>query len=585
MDPSSSLLLPHRERPTAPPREGVALLGVLLAIAIAGICFRIGVPPLIDPDEGRNAEVSREMAQGGDYVVPHLDGVPYLDKPVAFFAFAAASIRLLGPTSLAPRVPSLLFTLATIGLTLWFGARIFGIRTGLLAAVALGSCPIVVVFARTVIFDSGMLWWITLALVAFYMSWERPGDAWPLIGWAAVGFGALTKGPVALALTALVVLCFGILSGRPLRRFFDPRGPLVFAAVTLPWFLLVSLRLPEFPYYAFVVETFMRLCTDDMRRAGPVWYFLPVLFAGGFPWVLALLAGLRGDLSGAWRERRSSSAPVLFLLCWIVAPLVFFSFSQSKLPGYILPVFPAVALLAAHLLTRVPGVRRPAAVTCFLLSGGAAVGLTLVSRDPSLFPGLTGPHLLSSEAAAVVPSSALRLGAAFAAVALISIVAAWRGTLRPLALAMALLSPLVIVSGSAVASDIARDRSSLPLAQAIGTRIEAGDRLIGVGVVPHSLAYYLGRRIDLSSEDAGPVQSNYISTYANKYRTAGDTALHDADWWKRQLSSCPTRAVFIVAADNDECRDRMSRTLPLIIETRKYAAYGPCEPRLVAERR
>src|SRR5262249_38151711 len=162
-----------------------------------------------EPDEGRNAEVAREMVATGDYLVPHLDGLPYLDKPVLFFTLDALALKLLGPSELAARLPSLLSALATAALVAWVAARLFG------PAPAASAAPLAVAFSRTVIFDSLLTFFVTLGLIACFFAVEaraagRSAVAWSALAWAAMGLGVLTKGPVALAVVLLPAIPYAL---------------------------------------------------------------------------------------------------------------------------------------------------------------------------------------------------------------------------------------------------------------------------------------------------------------------------------------------------------------------------------------
>ncbi len=152
------------------------------AIAVA-LSYGVRSTPLIDPDEGRNAEVAREMASTNDFVVPHLNGIPYLDKPVAYFAATSLSIKLFGANELSVRLPSMLFAIATAILTIVLGVRIFEHRTASLAGLALMASPLVIAYARIVIFDSMMMFAVTGAMIAFYMAWETQRTGWLVAAW------------------------------------------------------------------------------------------------------------------------------------------------------------------------------------------------------------------------------------------------------------------------------------------------------------------------------------------------------------------------------------------------------------------
>ncbi|HEX9393263.1 MAG TPA: glycosyltransferase family 39 protein, partial [Gemmatimonadales bacterium] len=238
---------------------------------------------LLDPDEGRNAEVAREMALSHDYLVPHLDGLPYLDKPIVYFAAAAVAMTALGPTEVAARLPAYLSTLATLVLLVAFARRRWGRDAGWLAGLAFATMPLVLAYARETIFDATLTFFITAAILALVE--ERPA-----LAWAAMGLGAITKGPIALLLPVLAVLPWTIATGRPWRRLVSLPALGAFAVTALPWFVAVSLRHPDFPHYVFVRETLQRVTTHSFHRTAPFWYYLPIVLVGPFPWVVPALA-------------------------------------------------------------------------------------------------------------------------------------------------------------------------------------------------------------------------------------------------------------------------------------------------------
>src|SRR6266852_3191915 len=244
--------------PPSPSRQLISL-PLLLMLAAVALGWNLNGYRLFDPDEGRNAEVAREMAQSNDYVLPHFDGLPYLDKPIVYFAAAAASMEVLGPTETAARLPAYLFTLATLIVVVWFARRRWGPDTGWLAALALATTPLVLAYARTTIMDSALAFCTTLAILAFW-------DERPVLAWAAIGLGSITKGPIAILIHLATLIPYSLLIGRPLRRLFPLAGLGVFAVVALPWFLAVSHRVPEFPHYVFVRETFERVTTKRFHR-------------------------------------------------------------------------------------------------------------------------------------------------------------------------------------------------------------------------------------------------------------------------------------------------------------------------------
>src|SRR5438093_1324242 len=255
------------------------------------------------------------------------------------------------------------------------------------------------VYARTAIFDSTLTLCTTAAILWFFE--ERP-----VLAWAAMAAGALTKGPLAIALPLLVLVPHALATGLPLRRLFSWRAVGAFALIALPWFIAVSIRVPAFPYYLVVRETLQRVTTGTFHRTAPFWYFFPIVPVAAFPWIVPALARTR-TWRATWRARRAPSArePLLFA-SWIIVPLVFFTLNQSKLPQYVLPLMPAFVLAAVrNLVTPAaaegagPGRRSYPVVA--VLAGAALVALT---------HWLPAPIDLTPAEKAAIPPTALALG-------------------------------------------------------------------------------------------------------------------------------------------------------------------------------
>ena len=266
---------------------------------------------LLDPDEGRNAEVAREMALSNDYLVPHLDGLPYLDKPIVYFAAAAAVMELTGVTETAARLPAYIATLATIGLLAWFARRRWGDDAGWLAGVAYATTVLPLAYARTAIFDSSLTLCTTAAILGTL-------EQQPVAAWAAMAVGALTKGPIAVAIPLLVLVPHALATGASVRRLFPRRGLVAFAVIALPWFVAVSIAHADFPGYVFLRETLARVTTTSFHRTAPFWYYLPIVPVAAFPWIIPALARLR-HWRATWAARREPGAhePLLFA-CWVI---------------------------------------------------------------------------------------------------------------------------------------------------------------------------------------------------------------------------------------------------------------------------
>jgi len=544
-------------------------LPLLVLAAALALAFDLGGYPLFDPDEGRNAEVAREMAESNDYLLPHLNGLPYLDKPVVYFAAAAAMMEILGPTETAARFPAYLFTLATIALLVRFARRRWGSDTGWLAGLALATMPLVLVYARATIFDSALAFCTTAAILAF---WEER----PVLAWAAIGLGAITKGPVAILIPLVTVVPHALLTGRPVRRLFPLAGLGVFALVALPWFLAVSARIPEFPHYVFVRETFERVTTTRFHRAAPFWYYLPIVPVAAFPWIVPALARAK-HWRWAWLARKVNprAQEAVMLACWVLGPLFFFSLNQSKLPQYVLPLMPAFALAAARLLTRPTdalngGIGTGRRVYAII---AAVLGIALAS----LRLWLPAPITLTPAERSAIPTAALAIGVALCISALLVWLAGRPQHPRPrlgvMGYALVVMT-IPIVSGPLLAA-VGEDRSAAGLARITQSTEPSTSEVLGVSAFPPSLPFYLRHPVPIATATGRELTSNFIADYYDRFRSIPGSPLKPPDSWRERLAHCSVPTVFVTRTGDALARAELER-LPLLAVEGRYAAYGPC---------
>lgn len=540
------------------PRLGLLLLAAALALGV-----NLGGYRLFDPDEGRNAEVAREMASSNDYLLPHLEGLPYLDKPVVYFAAAALAMEVLGPTETAARIPAYLFTLATIALVVAFARRRWGSDAGWYAGLALATMPLVMVYARATIFDSTLAFCTTAAILAFW-------DERPVLAWAAMGLGALTKGPVALLVPLATMVPHALLTGRPLRNLFPLLGLGAFALVALPWFLVVSARIPEFPHYVFVRETLERVTTTKFHRTAPVWYYLPIVPVAAFPWIVPALARLK-HWRWAWlaRQANTNAADAWLLVCWVLGPLAFFTLNKSKLPQYVLPLMPAFALAAARVFAR-EGIAVAARAY-----GAVAVLLGLALASLTWMPA---PIALTPAERAAIPGVALAVGVALLVSATLVWLAVRRSPPEPIlgitGYALVVMS-IPLVSGDLLAA-VGDDRSAATLAQVITNTQGERARVLGISAFPPSLPFYLGERIDVATPTGRELTSNFIADYVDKFRGVPASPLKPADYWREVLAHCTEPTVFVTRTGDTPTRAALDSSLTLLAVQGRYAAYGPC---------
>ncbi len=537
-------------------------LPLLVVAAALALGVNLSGYRLLDPDEGRNAEVAREMASSNDYILPHLDGLPYLDKPVVYFAAAAATMEVLGPTETAARLPAYLFTLATIATVVLFARRRWGNDAGWLAGLALATMPLVMAYARATIFDSALAFCTTVAIVAFW-------DERPILAWAAMGLGALTKGPVALLVPLATAIPHALLTGKPLRRIVPLLGLAAFAVVALPWFIAISTRIPEFPHYVFVRETLERVTTAKFHRTAPVWYYLPIVPVAAFPWIVPALGRVQ-HWRWTWLARRvnPSAAEATFLICWVLGPLAFFTLNQSKLPQYMLPLMPAFALAAARVFAREGiGVAWRAYVAVATLLGAALV---------SLIVWLPTPIALTPAESAAIPSAALALGIALVASAALVRYAVWRSQPILGVTGYAIVVMIIPLASGSLLAAVGDDRSAATLAQVIRNTQPPGTRVLGVAAFPPSLPFYLGETIDVATPTGRELTSNFIADYADQLRAVPNSPLQPADYWRDVLARCPRPTVFVTRTGDAPTRAALDSVVPLLVVQGRYAVYGPC---------
>jgi 4-amino-4-deoxy-L-arabinose transferase-like glycosyltransferase len=320
----------------------------------------LGRPALWEPDEGRYAEIAREMVVTGDYVTPHDDFELYFEKPPLVYWANAASIKIFGVNEFAVRLPAALFSVGQIVVTAALAEIMFGASTGLFAALVLALSPLFFGFARFATLDPALAFFLTAALGAFYIAArddsfsQASSRRWMLIAAAMLAMGTLAKGPIALLLGGAIPLAWLAVEHR-LRE--TAKMPLVwcgliYAAIVIPWFVLMEARNPGFLRFFFIHEHLERYVTSSEHGWGP-WFFIPIVIGGMWPWIFFVPTGwsaMRADDTVPASSRRSAAN---FLAIWFVVVFVFFSIPRSKLGSYILPALPPLAIVAGYTLARI----------------------------------------------------------------------------------------------------------------------------------------------------------------------------------------------------------------------------------------
>jgi 4-amino-4-deoxy-L-arabinose transferase-like glycosyltransferase len=358
-----------------------------LFVALAAAWFGVlGIRPLYKADESRYAEVSREMAQSGDWITPRLNGFKYFEKPPLQYWTTAFFFKALGEADWVARLWTALTGLAGICLVVWAGNRLFAPPAGLYAAAVLAASPLYVLLGQYNTLDMGLTFFLSAAIFGFAL-----GHMW--LFWAACALAVLSKGLVGIVLPLGAIALYSLLKRdfQSIKRIRPIAGPLLFLAIAAPWFIAVSAANDEFARFFFIREHFERFTTQVHQRGEPAWYFLPVLALGMGPVLLPVLWGsIRGYRPG----------PQALLVIWALVVLAFFSTSGSKLPSYILPAFPALAVLAGGWLAS-SNVRRVLAgqAALVLVAGGAIAAWS--AQGQSLWFSAAGLSLAAAALAAL----------------------------------------------------------------------------------------------------------------------------------------------------------------------------------------
>ncbi|QWE02983.1 glycosyltransferase family 39 protein [Polynucleobacter sp. JS-JIR-II-b4] len=332
---------------------------ILLLVIIYGLLWfgTLNYRHLIPSDEGRYAEIAREMLFTGDWITPRYNGYKYFEKPPLQAWATAAAFQAFGIGDWQARLWTALTGFLTILLVGFTGARIFNPRAGWLAAVVLASSPMWIISGHLNSLDMGLSSFLVGALCSLLLAQTSHNKIncrnWMWACWIFMALATLSKGVIGAAIPAMVFIAYSISTWdwkiwARLRLF---SGTIFFLAITAPWFVLVAQRNPEFLEFFFIHEHLQRFTQDDHSRTGPIYYFVPLLLIGLLPWFLQV----PGAIAQAWSERRREFSAGWLLVCWFAVIFAFFSVSHSKLPGYIIPIFPALALIIGNRLDRLLG--------------------------------------------------------------------------------------------------------------------------------------------------------------------------------------------------------------------------------------
>jgi 4-amino-4-deoxy-L-arabinose transferase-like glycosyltransferase len=494
---------------------------LLCLICLIVLFHGLGSAALFEPDEGRNAEKAREILLLGDWVTPHQNFLPTLDKPIFFYWLVARCFKIFGLAEWSARLPSVISAIGCLVLVYRFARKQWGMWEALWSCLVLVTSVEFLVLSRIVIFDMTLTLFIAWALVSFYAAQEAgrstSGNLHWLTMYAAIGAATLVKGLLGVIIPGMVVFCYLLFSRKwfLLSRMKIVQGVIVFMVIVAPWYVWVEIRNPGYLRYFLWEEHFVRYLTAHFSRTHDWYYFFAVLGAGFLPWSLILPVTV-----GSLWKRRDDELNV-FLVLWVILPFIFFSASHSKLPHYILPTFPALALLTGKAVA----MRGDDAAK----SRWAGYFIPLVV--PTLFVfylliGAARPQLLPSEIRSGVMQKYAVIGV-YAAVLFLIFVAFAFGHIKhlwkdvsPAFLCTSVLLALFFVLLTQIIAATSFHRTSKSIAQRLATIIEPEDRVVFYDIYIEGIPFYLGIKKPIWLVQAAEKRDVMGSYYVGEVRPA-----------------------------------------------------------------
>lgn len=493
---------PPKTSASAPPRvpQNIArtrwLEPLLLALVLAvWFGYKLGDRALWSPDEGRYAEIPREMLATGDFLTPRLNGVKYFEKPPLMYWLEAGAIRVFGLNEWALRLWPAMFALLGCLAVYFAGRTLYGRRAGLFAAGVLAVSPLYDFMGAILTLDMALTAELTIALCAFLAARRLPlGSRRRFLFYGFYMFAALavlTKGLVGMVIPAMVIGTWVIVlwEWRLLREMYLPSGLLLFFTIAAPWHVLVAQANPEFAHFYFIHEHFERYLTTVHQRYEPFWYFVPILVFGMYPMVAFLPEALRDALS---RRQRKVCGDSWFLFLWALLPFLFFSFSDSKLIPYVLPVWPPLAFFLGRWLARVYDGQAEMSRTAVIALSVAGVALAVgFATLPQTMVNYENAERIANQLGVglYVMAAGLLLAGAIPFIA-------WFGSERRFTVvAVFIASALLVVSFDVNLPRVDVGRSVKSLALVLKSQLRSGDEVMTYQNYYQDLPVYLERRV------------------------------------------------------------------------------------------
>ncbi|MGI6783928.1 MAG: phospholipid carrier-dependent glycosyltransferase [Aminivibrio sp.] len=519
-------------------RPGAAAkLLVLIFLSLTLYFWGLGSHGLLEPDEGRYSEIPREMRETGDFITPRLNYVKYFEKPVLHYWLTASAQAVFGENEFSARFFPALAALGGIAVAWALARSMFGRETALYSAAILSTSLAYFALSRINITDMTLAFFVTLSLAGFWLGHNR-GRRYYLLLYGGAALAVLTKGLIGFVLPGGVIFCYMVLSRQwdIFRSALYLPGIILFAVLTVPWFLAVCLVNRDFFYFFFIQEHFLRYATKMHGRYEPAWFFIPILLAGLFPWTGLLPMATAPALPGRNRRFGRDNREELFLFLWFAVIFLFFSLSSSKLIPYIVPVFPPLAILMGRAFNSMTGGEDFRAAKRFLVWNG-------VLLIPFIGALLAYPFFNDRISAARLLPYSLPVAAALSAFVAAGVYAYRKKRARLFAAALCLTAFLAMFSFMRVFTLYDGLLSSRDLAEAVAELRRPGDTVAQYGNYDQALPFYLKQRI---------VLVNYLGELDFGAEREEDPSWFIDDEGLKQLWNGEKRVLLVINTENME---------------------------------
>jgi 4-amino-4-deoxy-L-arabinose transferase-like glycosyltransferase len=516
--------------------QDLAKLGLIIGLFYV---LWMGSYALFIPDEGRYSEVAREMVVSGDYITPRSNGVAFLDKPVLYYWLQASAIKIFGVSEWSLRLWPVLFGVLGTLVLYGTGRLLYGRRTGFLAAIILATSPLYYGASHYANLDLEVASLVADSLLCFLAAVQgnvspRRKEYLLYAAYAFAGAAALTKGLIGIVFPAMIIGSWIMLLNRwqLLAKMRLLSGLGLFLLLTVPWYVLVQKANPEFFHFFFVTQQVSRfLTTQEFNSKAPLWFYLPIVLAGFFPWSAFLVQSLVQKAKRIWQNRQRNATD-LFLLLWLFIVFIFFSIPHSKTVGYILPIFPVMALLVGSYMGewwQEPRQRFFSSAIVFILFATGVAGLFFMAPHLPLFDVPASYFTVLRNMGIVLLSAAVAVGLAtrkMNSTTLIGILTVTAAT-----------TLLIFISSVAIIDQ----KGSKPIAMEIKSRIKPGDEVVTFYRYFQDLPLFLENKVSIVADWKAPdiaYKDNWLREmwYGMVFQDTSQWLIDENVFWQRWKS-------------------------------------------------